>query len=107
MPISTLLNTQPSAPMFTQIRSGVGTFMFRMLVFDFIAVLSISYKLSFVGVAAKGIVGIDDQADSAFGLLSQNLASWSPVSDNVNDVLGRTRRSYYYPLLNNCTLRFL
>jgi hypothetical protein len=90
VPLSKLLNAQSSAPVFAQIRSGVQIFFLHILVLAFIAAISILYKYSFVRVAAQGAISllVDE------GILSTNSRNiYSPISDNLDDVLSQTTAS--------------
>jgi hypothetical protein len=100
--LSTLLNTQASAPAWIQIRASWRLFLFRGLVVVLAAGISITYKFTFVKVAAYDTVALP--YDGLYYDLGANSESNTPLlSNNIQDVLSGFPRPSMYSTFNSST----
>lgn len=104
LPLSILLNTHASAPAWTQIRASLRLFLFRGLVFALIAGISITYKFSFVRVAANDTIVLPYDVLALYYALGENPQNNSPISGNVIDVLAGFPHPSIYSASNSSTL---
>jgi hypothetical protein len=110
LPLSAILNSLPTAPLETQIRSGLKRVLFlRALVIAMVAAISVLYKFSFVRVAAYDVVPVLAATNSWENYTPMGDSDIPSTDDSVTRLLSNTILSSNFVdmlAMNNDSTRF-